>query len=156
MLRALTGRRGLIALVAFVALSGFLMCLLPPHGSHTSTPRGADTASVSTAAAHDSKEPQTASAPRSPAPQVGVDQPSGDQEHSHTPTPVCHTTSTHVMDVASPLAGLLLGLVGVLLGAVIGVARLDTQAGVAWGWSTRPPCRLSGFPLLITLCVSRP
>lgn len=84
-----------------------------------------------------------------------IDQPSGDHDHGHDHVPVCHTTGAHIMDAATPLLGLFLGL-GVLLGAVVGVARLETRARGAPGWSTRPPCRLSGFPLLITLCVSRP
>lgn len=156
MLRALNGRRGRLALVAFVALSGFLLCLLPPHAPHDSTPRAAETAGVSTA--HGSTAPHAADpAPASSAPvsQVGADPSSGEHEHGHDHPPVCHTTGAQVMDVVTPLLGLLLGLVGALLGADFGLVRLDSWARVAQGWSTRPPCRLSGFPLLINLCVSR-
>ncbi|GAB2761963.1 hypothetical protein GCM10027174_43200 [Salinifilum aidingensis] len=155
MLRALQSSRGRTALLVLFALSAFLMCTLPPHHSQiqTATQTGATATSgghPGTAAFHaDEAVSTSAAADRQTGPH-----PEGD-EH---PSPVCHVTSDHVMDAIKRFApsaqGDLLALLGALVVVLAGAAHLDTRARARWR-STRPPGLLAGFPLLITLGVSR-
>ncbi|NHD16278.1 MULTISPECIES: hypothetical protein [unclassified Actinopolyspora] len=156
MLRALTRRRGRTALVALVALAGFLMCVLPPHQSQAPTGRISETVSASATAGHSSAASRSGRAARAPSSATGQEEIArspGVHDHHPAPVPVCQATIAHTMEAVKPLRGAAL-LIGALLVAAVGPAPRDTRVR-APGWATRPPRLLSGFPLLITLGVSR-
>ncbi|WP_338600328.1 hypothetical protein [Saccharopolyspora sp. SCSIO 74807] len=150
MLRAISPQRGRTAFLAMFALSAFLLCILPLHHSHVTAAALSGPESVSAATAQPMAPGQTGdSASASSTPQDGHS-----EHHDHHSAPVCHATSTHFVDVVKPLQGMFPGLPAALLVAAVGATLLDRQARARW-WSTRPPGRLSGFSLLLTLGVSR-
>ncbi len=155
MLKVLIGERGRSAFVAVLALSAFLICLLPSHHAQAYTTTASAATSTSTAGPYSALQPgDSASAPDTPTANGGTErQSSDDHGHYHDPAPACHATSAHLMDTAKPpIQGSVLGLLGALLIVPARVARNNARAP---GWATRPSRLLAGFPLLITLGVSR-
>lgn len=145
-------RRSVRLFVVF-ALAAFLLCVLVPHLADIE-------AATTTGASNGSVAASSAVTPSSAAPNTQMDTSSmhGGQEQEPHHTPVCHTSDEHVMDVAKRVSSLVssdvLGLLGALLIALVGLSRWDACAKARW-WSTRPPGLLAGFPLLIALGVSR-
>lgn len=146
MLRALLRPRGLLALLA---LSAFLLCALPPHHSQAEPPAPA---SESCAPASSSSSPPASS---------GVQQPGAvttQEGHGHDSGDVfvCHNADALVMEQPALLSSPadLLGLPAAALVVVTAFARL--RPCLPRGPSVRRPLLvLSGFPLLLSLGVSR-
>lgn len=138
------------AALALFALSAFLMCALPPHAPQAEAGPAANAAAVSVsgpAAAHD---PGSAHSP-------GQGAAHGHDDHSGT-GPVCHAIgAAHAVGLLAPSQSSQLELLGLLALALIVVAGLlrpgSSQSMSSW-WR-RPRRPLAGFPLLISLGVSR-
>lgn len=158
MLRAFERTSESIRLLAMLALSVLLMCVLLPHHSHAQAATGAGSGSTAVPTAAAAPTP-SADTPASSAPDTKAQSPSTQEgdDHGTSPGPVCHNAGTQVMDMAKRFTSGqsdVLGFLGALLITFVGVVSLGTRARARW-WSARPPRALAGFLLLLTLGVSR-
>lgn len=140
-------QRWFAPLVLF-ALSAFLMCALPPHAPHAEASPAANAAAVSASAPAAADDSGSAHSPGAAH---------GHDDHSGT-GPVCHAVGgSHVAVPLAPSQSSQLELLGLLALALIVVAGLlrPGSSRPMPCWSTGPRRPLAGFPLLISLGVSR-
>lgn len=159
MLKAFVRTRGGARAFIVFALSAVLACFVLPHHSHVATAvsSGGEAAPAAAVSAAASSE-LGAAAPSAPEADSESSFPGDDCAHDSHPEPACHNAGAQVMDLAKrwsaanadDLPGLLSAVVVVLAGGALLLTRARAHC-----WSTRPPLRLAGISLLISLCVSR-